>query len=479
MKFGKKRRRAKEERIRNNILEDCSGATLPAKVLVGLIIALIGVVLLILLIVGISNLVTSSHMKEQAEGQLKMIQKALYNAVEEEVSDFLLYAPAGSYLIGMQKVDPAKSVVDFNIDSLNYKITPGQTCYQSDCLCICEKSGKSFNCEKDGVCTAIDFPPWMMDGNRKALFIEIGGKILMKWIQVEFRENEFLFQNAELTNYDNLFEKQAEGDVFLTNTEEQRNALAKNYFSLLKKRDWKKDIVELNLNSEDEAYFHYRLKEKYLDVYPSTFMTIPTSDDKKYVFSHIVFRASEKYKISPLVILALLNAESGLLSGEEWDPSKNPLIIKKAMGDLSDVKGDELCNNKDNLLKEIDSLNIDYKSSIKTEEVYIELLNQIVCGTKKISEIYKKDLELPSTVIGNQKVNVQNKETAAIYYYLYYDKKTDKLTGDIKKADFFWFTYSRLKNVFHLKIPEVNDAGPEGWYGQQAIKIGEYKKIFP
>jgi hypothetical protein len=408
------------------------GVTLPAKILVGLIVGIAVLFILIALISLIYNMVTSSAKKEQAEGQLNLILRALYDAKVKGEANFLLYVPAGSYLVGLEKVKAdalTGGYITSECGKEKLKIVPNKMCYDANCICICEKNKDVIDCEQFGVCKDLGYVPKF---NNARLCTQIAKENLVETMLVKFDESSqaFLFEVLSPLDYNTLF-----------------NSAGLFNFGYVS-RTGGGPVFPYRSSEEWEAYLNFRLN-RYLELYPSTIGSIYTSDTEKYVFSHILVRASQRYGITHYLILSVMNAESGVLSSGNFDESVS------IMGDINGVEADDLCNNRAGLISEIEVLNIDYKEKVKGEEGYLKLLNEIFCGAKKLNDTYSKykskELTLSPINIGEMEITPQNAETGAIYYYLYYDPVSDSQKGLLDKINNFWLAYSRMDRIFRLE----------------------------
>ncbi len=92
---------------------------------------------------------------------------------------------------------------------------------------------------------------------------------------------------------------------------------------------------------------------------------------------------------------------------------------------------------------------------------YMKLLNEVLCGAKKLKEIYdnpslgKENFEIE---LGGVKINPSGTGTRAIYSYLYRDVKDNNPT--FEKVNRFIETFAKLSKAFETPAPVlIKDEG--------------------
>jgi len=466
---------------------------LPAKVVAGLIIAAIGIVILIFLIVSLSSLISSSHQKEQAEGQLKLIMRALSDLDTGSSSNFLLRVPEGLFLVGHPALKSLKSNEKISVhyskgsELKTFTVIPHDKCAEGNCICICKKqSDDVLDCKTLGVCAILPVVP-LKYGERTGenyalLLFEIGYPNLINNVFVEKKDNAYNGDPAYIfdlqkgiVDLNRFFADSGEFEKTTVDYYEEKGA-----YGL---KDRKKEIINPE-DSDDESYFYHKLKE-YFDT-RKPYISTSSADPNYYIISHILMKINHKYDVNPLIILSILDAESGFLSKD----SINDEMQQKPMGDLSKVTGDDLCktDNFQGIKDEIDRLKISEdiktkfkfveqdKENAKSSDAYLKILDDLACGAKKLKMFYgaikdRKDSKILmfDKIIGDSNIKPEDEGTAAVFYYLYYNENTGELQGEIDKALDFWNAYNRLKS--HYTSLE--------WTEDYFAKADDLKDLFP
>ena len=437
---------------------------LSAKVIVGMIIAVIGIAILLLLLVALSKMVLSSHKKEQAEGQLKEIARLINKLGDSKTGSesFLLKYVPDYYLIGTSSaIVRSGASYKYNEESpLKLKMTSrcmSDTGTEIYCLCICKAVKGDLDCNNNGVCININKMP-VKDPQDYFIFkVNKAQKVYGISISNGQDSKSLVFKKITSESFD------------LGNVVSVGGLFTMNFLITTGKQDISKNNY-LSIGFEEiENEFYYALYNYFINN-PAPLSTISGfPDDKRYILSHILMTSFDKYGVNPEVLLAVLDSESGLITESKWTSGQS------FMGKI-DVEKDDLCGNSDGLKNEINSLkNIpkEYLDSVTKNEEYLRLLNEITCGAKKINEMYQLSLSSSPNLeepvnIGGTKVDLSQayKDTLAIYYYLYGDKAImagGKEDLDIGKIEKFGLTYSKLKDYFSNDIGYKETSGFEDY----------------